>query len=26
LIWVIVISLGFYGVKGGIATLLGGGQ
>jgi probable O-glycosylation ligase (exosortase A-associated) len=26
LIWVIVLSLGFYGVKGGIFTLLTGGQ
>ncbi len=26
LIWVIVTSIGFYGVKGGIFTLLGGGQ
>jgi len=26
LVWVIVISLGFYGVKGGIFTLLTGGQ
>ena len=26
LVWVIVISLGFYGVKGGIFTLLSGGQ
>ncbi|MCP4270120.1 MAG: putative O-glycosylation ligase, exosortase A system-associated [Candidatus Brocadiaceae bacterium] len=26
LIWIIVISIGFYGVKGGIFTLLGGGQ
>jgi putative inorganic carbon (HCO3(-)) transporter len=26
LIWVIVISIGFYGVKGGIFTLLSGGQ
>jgi len=26
LIWVIVISLGFYGVKGGIFTLVTGGQ
>ncbi len=26
LAWVIVISLGFYGVKGGIFTLLNGGQ
>ncbi|MBV5274633.1 MAG: putative O-glycosylation ligase, exosortase A system-associated [Lamprocystis purpurea] len=25
LVWVIVLSLGFYGVKGGIFTLLGGG-
>ncbi|MDD5330471.1 MAG: putative O-glycosylation ligase, exosortase A system-associated [Sulfuricella sp.] len=26
LVWVIVISLGFYGVKGGIFTILNGGQ
>lgn len=26
LIWVLVISLGFYGVKGGIFTILNGGQ
>jgi len=26
LVWVIVISLGFYGVKGGIFTLITGGQ
>ncbi len=26
LVWVIVLSLGFYGVKGGIFTLLGGGE
>ena len=26
LIWVIVVSIGFYGVKGGIFTLLTGGQ
>lgn len=26
LIWVIVISIGFFGVKGGISTLLGGGR
>jgi probable O-glycosylation ligase (exosortase A-associated) len=26
LIWVLVISLGFYGIKGGIFTLLGGGE
>ncbi len=26
LVWVIVVSLGFYGVKGGIFTLLTGGQ
>jgi probable O-glycosylation ligase (exosortase A-associated) len=26
LIWVIVISLGYYGIKGGIFTVLGGGQ
>jgi probable O-glycosylation ligase (exosortase A-associated) len=26
LIWVIVISIGFYGIKGGIFTLLSGGQ
>ncbi len=26
LIWVLVISLGFYGLKGGIFTLLGGGE
>lgn len=25
LVWVIVVSLGFYGVKGGLFTLLGGG-
>jgi len=25
LVWVLVLSLGFYGVKGGIFTLLGGG-
>lgn len=25
LVWVIVVSLGFYGVKGGVFTLLGGG-
>lgn len=25
LVWVIVLSIGFYGVKGGIYTLLGGG-
>jgi probable O-glycosylation ligase (exosortase A-associated) len=25
LVWVIVVSLGFYGVKGGIFTVLGGG-
>lgn len=25
LIWVIVISLGFYGIKGGLFTILGGG-
>jgi probable O-glycosylation ligase (exosortase A-associated) len=26
LIWVIVLSVGFFGVKGGISTLLGGGR
>ncbi len=26
LIWIIVASIGFYGVKGGIFTILGGGQ
>jgi len=26
LIWIIVISLGYYGVKGGIFTILGGGE
>ncbi len=26
LIWVIVVSIGFYGIKGGIFTLLGGGS
>ena len=25
LIWIIVISLGYYGVKGGIFTVIGGG-
>ena len=25
LVWVIVVSLGFYGIKGGIFTILGGG-
>src|SRR6185312_10961424 len=26
LVWVLVISLGFYGLKGGVFTMLGGGQ
>jgi len=26
LIWILVISLGFYGVKGGIFTIVGGGE
>ena len=26
LIWVLVISIGFYGIKGGVFTLLGGGE
>lgn len=26
LVWIIVISIGFYGVKGGLFTLAGGGQ
>jgi probable O-glycosylation ligase (exosortase A-associated) len=26
LIWVIVVSIGFYGIKGGLFTILGGGQ
>ena len=26
LIWVIVISLGYYGIKGGIFTIIGGGE
>lgn len=26
LIWVIVVSLGFYGIKGGIFTIMGGGE
>src|SRR5687768_15906986 len=26
LVWVLVISLGFYGVKGGIFTITGGGE
>ncbi len=26
LVWIIVISLGFYGIKGGLFTLTTGGQ
>lgn len=26
LVWMIVVSLGFYGVKGGVFTILGGGE
>ena len=26
LVWIIVASLGFYGAKGGVFTLLGGGE